>query len=232
MSPLSNLSGCCCLLEFTFDMFWQFSKGCCCLLEFTFDMFWQFSKAMLIHYSDEAPSIHHNLGGRHIQAYAIKASFQRSYLNKGQGADHKKVANSSRPNSGDSGSSNSYVNAVKNHKSVDHDSMPSVLTKMCSTLKLWTLKHISKEFVTRWGNLIDTNDSDGNCFHSKRLCLFTKSISNIYENFKIIFRGKVYWIRAKEVPGWTPDLVEDSDEEELSVTISVEERNENLESRE
>ncbi|GJW24938.1 hypothetical protein Tco_0038749 [Tanacetum coccineum] len=89
------------------------------------------------------PSEKHNLGGRHIQAYAIKASFQRSYLNKGQGADHKKVANSSRPNSGDSGSSNSYVNAI-------------------------------------------------------------------------IFRGKVYWIRAKEVPGWTPDLVEDSDEEELS----------------
>ncbi|GJR29611.1 RNA-directed DNA polymerase, eukaryota [Tanacetum coccineum] len=74
-----------------------------------------------------------------------------------------------------------------------------------------------------WGNLIDTNDSDGNCFHSKRLCLFTKSISNIYENFKIIFRGKVYWIRAKEVPGWTPDLVEDSDEEELSDDDSLEE---------
>ncbi|GJZ59672.1 hypothetical protein Tco_0615488 [Tanacetum coccineum] len=48
-------------------------------------------------------------------------------LNKGQGADHKKVANSSRPNSGDSGSSNSYVNAVKNHKSVDHDSPAIVL---------------------------------------------------------------------------------------------------------
>ncbi|GJU71160.1 RNA-directed DNA polymerase, eukaryota, partial [Tanacetum coccineum] len=81
-----------------------------------------------------------------------------------------------------------------------------------------------------WGNLIDTNNSDGNCFHSKRLCLFTKSISNIYENFKIIFRGKVYWIRAKEVPGWTPDLVEDSDEEELSDDDSLEEGMKNLES--
>ncbi|GJR48109.1 hypothetical protein Tco_1316212 [Tanacetum coccineum] len=87
----------------------------------------------------------------------------------------------------------------------------------------------------KWGNLIDTNDSDGNCFHSKRLCLFTKSISNIYENFKIIFRGKVYWIRAKEVPGWTPDLVEDSNEEdsneeELSDDDSLEEGMKNLES--
>ncbi|GJT78683.1 nucleotide-binding alpha-beta plait domain-containing protein [Tanacetum coccineum] len=44
--------------------------------------------------------------------HANKARFQRATLNKGQGADHKKVANSSRPNSGDSGSSNSYVNAA------------------------------------------------------------------------------------------------------------------------
>ncbi|GKB58776.1 hypothetical protein Tco_0914962, partial [Tanacetum coccineum] len=50
--------------------------------------------------------------------HANKARFQRATLNKGQGADHKKFANSPRPNSGDYGSSNSYVNAVKNHKSV------------------------------------------------------------------------------------------------------------------
>ncbi|GJY02075.1 hypothetical protein Tco_0360227 [Tanacetum coccineum] len=46
-----------------------------------------------------------------FKLHANKARFQRATLNKGQGADHKKVANSSRPNSGDSGSSNSYVNA-------------------------------------------------------------------------------------------------------------------------
>ncbi|GJR29917.1 RNA-directed DNA polymerase, eukaryota, reverse transcriptase zinc-binding domain protein [Tanacetum coccineum] len=222
------------------------------------------------------------------------AAFVASWITvglKGQGADHKKVANLPRPNSGDSGSSNSYVNAVKNHNSVDHDFPTIVLDEDCALskdlssslmgrikefasltnlknalmnegfvdlnllvlgnspsffryqpdgrivwveiegvpLKLWTLNTF-KRIVTRWGNLIDTNDSDGNCFHSKRLCLFTKSISNIYENFKIIFRGKVYWIRAKEVPGWTPDLVEDSDEEELSDDDSLEEGMKNLES--
>ncbi|GJV67744.1 hypothetical protein Tco_1483253 [Tanacetum coccineum] len=41
---------------------------------------------------------------------------------------------------------------------------------------------------------------------------------------------EVYWIRAKEVPGWTPDLVEDSDEEELSNDDSLEEGMKNLES--
>ncbi|GKD97615.1 hypothetical protein Tco_1381512, partial [Tanacetum coccineum] len=40
----------------------------------------------------------------------------------------------------------------------------------------------------------------------------------------------MYWIRAKEVPGWTPDLVEDSDAEELSDDDSLEEGMKNLES--
>ncbi|GJY43073.1 nucleotide-binding alpha-beta plait domain-containing protein [Tanacetum coccineum] len=70
-----------------------------------------------------------------FKLHANKARFQRATLNKGQGADHKKVANSSRPNSGDSRSSNSYVNAVKNHKSVDHDSPAIVLDEDCALSK-------------------------------------------------------------------------------------------------
>ncbi|GKC55783.1 RNA-directed DNA polymerase, eukaryota [Tanacetum coccineum] len=37
---------------------------------------------------------------------------------------------------------------------------------------------------------------------------------NIFKEFKIIFRGKVFWIRAKEAPGWVPDFMEESDDEE------------------
>ncbi|GKC68802.1 hypothetical protein Tco_1101400, partial [Tanacetum coccineum] len=33
---------------------------------------------------------------------------------------------------------------------------------------------------------------------------------------EIIFQGKVFWIRAKEVHGWVPDLIEESKEEEQS----------------
>ncbi|GJT19197.1 hypothetical protein Tco_0877903 [Tanacetum coccineum] len=32
----------------------------------------------------------------------------------------------------------------------------------------------------------------------------------------MIFRGKVFWVRAKEVPGWVPELLEESDEEDQS----------------
>ncbi|GKE34615.1 hypothetical protein Tco_1453937, partial [Tanacetum coccineum] len=34
-----------------------------------------------------------------------------------------------------------------------------------------------------------------------------------YESFKIIYQGKVYWIRAKEVTGWVPEFVEDIEKE-------------------
>ncbi|GJZ84116.1 nucleotide-binding alpha-beta plait domain-containing protein [Tanacetum coccineum] len=47
----------------------------------------------------------------------------------------------------------------------------------------------------------------------KRLCINTMIVTNIYEAFKIIYHGKTYWIRAKEVPGWVPDFLEDEEEE-------------------
>ncbi|GJR02161.1 nucleotide-binding alpha-beta plait domain-containing protein [Tanacetum coccineum] len=53
-------------------------------------------------------------------------------------------------------------------------------------------------------------------FHSKRICIITKLIENIFESFKIIFKGKVFWIRAKEVPGWTPNFVEEEEEDTYS----------------
>nr|GEW59620.1 nucleotide-binding alpha-beta plait domain-containing protein [Tanacetum cinerariifolium] len=39
---------------------------------------------------------------------------------------------------------------------------------------------------------------------------------------EIIFKGKVFWIRAKEVPGWVPDLIEESEKEEQSDVGSLE----------
>nr|GFC88497.1 nucleotide-binding alpha-beta plait domain-containing protein [Tanacetum cinerariifolium] len=40
---------------------------------------------------------------------------------------------------------------------------------------------------------------------------------NILESFKIVFRGKVYWMRAKEVHGWTPEFTEEEEEDDVSV---------------
>ncbi|PWA74180.1 hypothetical protein CTI12_AA253200 [Artemisia annua] len=81
--------------------------------------------------------------------------------------------------------------------------------------KLWS-GNTFKRIASKWGELLDTDQED-KCFHSKRLCILTRLHNNIFESFKIIFRGKVYWIRPKEAPGWVPDFLEEYDEEDLSV---------------
>nr|GEY52872.1 nucleotide-binding alpha-beta plait domain-containing protein [Tanacetum cinerariifolium] len=78
-------------------------------------------------------------------------------------------------------------------------------------LKLWSMNTF-RRIATKWEDLIDVDDIYESYFHSKRLCLYTKSSLNIYENFKIIFKGKVFWIRAKE----------ESEEEEQSDVGSLE----------
>nr|GFB25876.1 nucleotide-binding alpha-beta plait domain-containing protein [Tanacetum cinerariifolium] len=55
---------------------------------------------------------------------------------------------------------------------------------------------------------------DEMCFHPKRLCIYTKSEKNIFEEFKNIFRGRAFWMRAKEALGWVPDFMKENDDEE------------------
>ncbi|GJV40575.1 RNA-directed DNA polymerase, eukaryota, reverse transcriptase zinc-binding domain protein [Tanacetum coccineum] len=63
-----------------------------------------------------------------------------------------------------------------------------------------------KKIGAKWGTLLDVeNKEDGN-YHSKRLCIHTKGITNVFESFKIVYKGKVYWVRAKKVSGWIPDF--------------------------
>nr|GEY95009.1 RNA-directed DNA polymerase, eukaryota [Tanacetum cinerariifolium] len=52
------------------------------------------------------------------------------------------------------------------------------------------------------------------CVFTRRDCIYTKSEMNIFEEFKIIFHGRDFWIRAKEAPGWVLDFMEQNDDEE------------------
>nr|GEU77387.1 RNA-directed DNA polymerase, eukaryota [Tanacetum cinerariifolium] len=81
--------------------------------------------------------------------------------------------------------------------------------------KLWTGKTF-RRIASKWGELLDVEEDELN-FHSKRICIFTKVRQIIHESFKVIFRGKVHWVRAIEVPGWTPEFSEEEEEEDLSV---------------
>nr|GEV00338.1 RNA-directed DNA polymerase, eukaryota, reverse transcriptase zinc-binding domain protein [Tanacetum cinerariifolium] len=78
--------------------------------------------------------------------------------------------------------------------------------------KMWYVNTF-RRIASKWGTLIHVDGQEEDCFHRKRLCLITKVGRNIVESFKIVFHGKVFWIRAKEVPGWVPDFMDDSDEE-------------------
>nr|GEY18582.1 RNA-directed DNA polymerase, eukaryota [Tanacetum cinerariifolium] len=79
--------------------------------------------------------------------------------------------------------------------------------------KLWSSKTFC-HIANKWGDLLDVDDEDDNCFHSKWLCIHTKMDRSISEEFKIIHRGFTYWVRANEVPGWVPDFNDDFDEED------------------
>nr|GEV66451.1 hypothetical protein [Tanacetum cinerariifolium] len=67
--------------------------------------------------------------------------------------------------------------------------------------KLWS-DNTFKRIATKWGELLDIDDQNEMCFHSKRLCIYTKSKKNMFEEFKIIFCG------------WVPNFIEENDDEE------------------
>nr|GEW47160.1 RNA-directed DNA polymerase, eukaryota [Tanacetum cinerariifolium] len=61
-------------------------------------------------------------------------------------------------------------------------------------------------FVTigkKWGETLDLEDTDIS-FGRKRVFIKTKHATSILESFKIIVKGKVYMVRAKELFTWNP----------------------------
>ncbi|GJS37253.1 nucleotide-binding alpha-beta plait domain-containing protein [Tanacetum coccineum] len=114
----------------------------------------------------------------------------------------------------DCGSIGSWFSAIKNA------SLEFQLTKRIAWVemegipfKLWSSKTFGR-IANKWGDLLDVDDEDDNCFHSKRLCIHTKMDRSISDEFKIIYRGLTFWVRANKVPGWVPDFNDDSDEED------------------
>ncbi|GJV99842.1 nucleotide-binding alpha-beta plait domain-containing protein [Tanacetum coccineum] len=81
--------------------------------------------------------------------------------------------------------------------------------------RLWTRNTFAR-IADKWGKLLDVDDQDDSCFHSKRLCVQMKSSKSIQEEFKIINRGNVYWIRASETPGWVPDFTDDTEDDDIN----------------
>nr|GEW32689.1 RNA-directed DNA polymerase, eukaryota [Tanacetum cinerariifolium] len=58
----------------------------------------------------------------------------------------------------------------------------------------------------KWGEVVDMEESHDSSFARKRLCIKTKLSYYILESFKVISRGKVFMVRAKELFTWTPQF--------------------------
>ncbi|GKC38702.1 hypothetical protein Tco_1051086, partial [Tanacetum coccineum] len=55
-------------------------------------------------------------------------------------------------------------------------------------------------------------------------------VENIFESFKIIVKGKVYWTRVKEVTGWNPDFMEEEDTQTESDNATIQSESDERES--
>ncbi|GKE72869.1 nucleotide-binding alpha-beta plait domain-containing protein [Tanacetum coccineum] len=88
----------------------------------------------------------------------------------------------------------------------------------------WVMLEFSSEEVKMkfQSSIVHVDDQEERCFHGKRVCINTTGYFNILESFKIIYQGKAYWVRAKEVLGWVPNFVEENDEVDESDDESFE----------
>ncbi|GJZ41684.1 nucleotide-binding alpha-beta plait domain-containing protein [Tanacetum coccineum] len=92
-------------------------------------------------------------------------------------------------------------------------------------LKMWS-ENTFNRIASIWDTLLHVENQEDECYHRKRICINTNVKSNIFESFKAIYQGKVFWVRAKEIPGWVPDFMEDDNEEsDMDDAINEEESN-------
>nr|GEV74590.1 RNA-directed DNA polymerase, eukaryota [Tanacetum cinerariifolium] len=61
---------------------------------------------------------------------------------------------------------------------------------------------------TKWGEVLDLEESRDDFFVRKRICIKTNQEDNILEKFKIIVKGKIFVVRAKELFVWSPMFTE------------------------
>ncbi|GJS77455.1 RNA-directed DNA polymerase, eukaryota, nucleotide-binding alpha-beta plait domain protein [Tanacetum coccineum] len=73
-------------------------------------------------------------------------------------------------------------------------------------LKAWTRETFTR-IGKKWGEMLELEDNADNSFGRKRLCIKTKHVVSILVSFKIVVKGKVFMVRAKELFTWNPSFV-------------------------
>ncbi|GJZ21180.1 RNA-directed DNA polymerase, eukaryota [Tanacetum coccineum] len=105
-------------------------------------------------------------------------------------------------------------------------------------LNLWSLETFTR-IAKKWGEVVDIEDNVDSSFGRKRICIKTKQPLSILESFKIIFKGKVHMVRAKELFTWCPIFLgpkegeynSDDDSDQGSVKIQAQSHSGEVNSR-
>ncbi|GJZ78736.1 RNA-directed DNA polymerase, eukaryota [Tanacetum coccineum] len=64
---------------------------------------------------------------------------------------------------------------------------------------------------SKWGEVLDLEECKDDFFARKRICIKTNQEDNILEKFKIIVKGKIFVVRAKELFTWSPTFTDVSE---------------------
>nr|GEX70430.1 RNA-directed DNA polymerase, eukaryota [Tanacetum cinerariifolium] len=68
------------------------------------------------------------------------------------------------------------------------------------------IQDVPQDFLVMNGEMLNIEDTYVASFGRKRVCILTKYHVSILESFKIIVKGKVFMIRAKELFMWSPSF--------------------------
>nr|GEX03912.1 RNA-directed DNA polymerase, eukaryota [Tanacetum cinerariifolium] len=181
------------------------------------------------------------IGRMHLYANVVR--YDRPPLNSPRPNAAPRLSAKSVPRPAANGAS-SYVSALKgNPNTINHTSLApaQVLDEEClverdlenfvlgevkdfsSINNLYSLR--SKEgfqhIGSRWGEMLELEENEDDNFARKRICIRTKQEDNILEKFKIIVRGKIFVVRAKELFVWSPSFKGVKDGEFFSDDDSV-----------
>ncbi|GJV90425.1 RNA-directed DNA polymerase, eukaryota, reverse transcriptase zinc-binding domain protein [Tanacetum coccineum] len=177
-----------------------------------------------------------------FKLYANIARFQRSSLNKNDSQFSynkgvKKATTEVHKERGENGYSKSYahVDITESLPINMKKDLPAIVLDESCINQLELLYNLMEDAKERFKSNVGTGSwfaqllqaSNSSCIdervvweegylHTKRICIKTKLAENIYKSFKIIIRGKIFWIRAKEVSGWIPKFEDDDDEDSQS----------------
>nr|GEY83002.1 hypothetical protein [Tanacetum cinerariifolium] len=133
--------------------------------------------------------------------YANVARFHR---------ERKPSAPSHPSNANERNSPGSYVSILKSGKTnnvISDQVLPSlILDDLCISVRDFTLSRV--------GDLVEWEDLLEKYLFCKHLYVKNKLNEIIAERFKVIVKGLVYWVRAKEMEAWDPFICNDSYESE------------------